>query len=226
MAEHSASLQHVLRLRARLRQGCALLVLAVVALGPARLGVGELPVPITIVGNGWHAGLLLPAAAIHQRLPALQQRFPQAAFYEIGWGDVGFYRATEVSIDLALQAMFDSQGAVMHVVAVPDVPRFVHNADIAQFCVTPAQYQRMADWVAASFVRNAQNAPISAGPGIYGGGEFYHASGRYHLFNTCNRWTAGALQAGGLDVSPRLSLTASRVLYSARWQGQPCPVLP
>ena len=30
MAEHSASLQHVLRLRARLRQGCALLVLAVI----------------------------------------------------------------------------------------------------------------------------------------------------------------------------------------------------
>ena len=74
----------------------------------------------------------------------------------------------------------------------------------------------MAALIANSFARTADGAPIAAGPGIYGDSAFYQATGSYSLINTCNRWTASVLQAGGLDISPRLSLTASSVLRAAR----------
>jgi hypothetical protein len=37
--------------------------------------------------------------------------------------------------------------------------------------------------------------------GIYPFSLFYPATGRFHLFNTCNSWTAQALTATGLGAS-------------------------
>ena len=34
------------------------------------------------------------------------------------------------------------------------------------------------------------------GPSLYGPGWFYRGKDSFHLFNTCNRWTAKALEAG------------------------------
>lgn len=192
------------------------------ALWSSPLASGLMATPITIVANGWHAGLLVPAHAIHPYLPALQQRFPAAQHYEIGWGDVGFYRAKQISVSLALQALFDSQGAVMHVVAVPDVARFTRGSSAVRVCLTPAQLHAMARMVAASFALDGQHQPQSAGPGIYGDSEFYQATGHYSALNTCNRWTASALQTAGVRITPRVSLTAGSVLRAAQQHGEAC----
>ena len=183
-------------------------------------------VKVHIIGNGWHAGLLVPAAAINARLPTLKQRFPAATHYEIGWGDVGFYRAKTVTAGLAMQAMFASQGSVMHVVGVADVPRFLKGSDSASLCVDDAAYQRMASLMADSFARSAQGQPEDAGPGIYGDSQFYIANGRYSALHTCNRWTASVLEAAGISISPRISLTASSVLGAARSSTMACTPSP
>ncbi|MDR0212966.1 MAG: TIGR02117 family protein [Comamonas sp.] len=182
------------------------------------------PFTIHVVGNGWHAGLLLPAQAINARLPLLRQRFPGASHYEIGWGDVGFYRASKVTAGLALEAMFASRGSVMHVVAVTDVPHFLKGSDSAALCIDDAAYQRMASLVADSFARSA-GKPVDAGPGIYGNSQFYIATGSYNALNTCNRWTASILEAAGLAISPRISLTASSVLGAAQRSAMRCEVV-
>ena len=180
-------------------------------------------ISIYVVGNGWHAGLLLPAQAINARLPALRQRFPGADYYEIGWGDVGFYRAKTITAGLALQAMFASKGSVMHVVAVPNVQKFIAGSDLASLCISEAAYQRMAALVADSFTRSeTTSAPIDAGPGIYGNSQFYIGNDRYGALNTCNRWTASVLQAAGISISPRISLTATSVLGAARGSALTC----
>lgn len=198
--------------------GQYLLLCVGTALAPAQASDSHSAPPITvyIVANGWHAGLVVPAQAVNGVLPALEKRFPTASHYEIGWGDIGFYQAKDVTVGLALQAMFASKGAVMHVVAVPDVAKFIQGSDVVPLCVDAASYQRMAALIANSFARTADGAPIAAGAGIYGDSAFYQATGSYSLINTCNRWTATVLQAGGLELSPRLSLTASSVLRAAR----------
>nr|WP_186827600.1 TIGR02117 family protein [Comamonas testosteroni] len=178
-------------------------------------------VEVHVVGNGWHAGLLLPAQAINARLPTLRQRFPGAGYYEIGWGDVGFYRAKSITAGLAVQAMFASQGSVMHVVGVPNVQQFLRGSDTASLCISNDAYQRLATMVADSFARQG-GEPVDAGPGIYGNSQFYIAEGSYSALHTCNRWTAAVLQAAGVSISPRISLTASSVLGAARGSALAC----
>lgn len=190
--------------------------------GPEKQAPTTGPSQIYVVGNGWHAGLLVPAAAINARLPALRQRFPDAKYYEIGWGDVGFYRAKSVTAGLAFEAMFSSRGSVMHVVAVPDVKRFLQGSDTASLCIDDDAYQRMVDQISRSFAQDKSGAPVDAGPGIYGNSQFYIANGSYSALNTCNRWTASALEAAGISIAPRISLTASSVLGAANHSALRC----
>jgi hypothetical protein len=48
--------------------------------------------------------------------------------------------------------------------------------------------------------------PISRG--LRAQSYFYPATGAFHLFNTCNTWTAGILRAGGMEISPAGIITA------------------
>lgn len=200
----------------------AALLCAAAALFSRGTAHGLLTQPIYVVGNGWHAGLLVPAAALQQPLPALAQRFPHAKYYEVGWGDVGFYRARQVTVSLAMEAMFFSKGAVLHVVAVPPTTRIVESSDLVKLCLTPPQIQRMLALISDTFERDAVGAIRSAGPGIYGDSEFYAARGHYSALNTCNRWTASALQTAGVRITPRVSLTAGSVLRAAQQHGEAC----
>ena len=104
----------------------------------------------------------------------------------------------------------------MHVVAVTDVQHFLKGSDSAALCLDEAAYQRMASLVADSFARSASGEPVDAGPGIYGNSQFYIANGSYNALNTCNRWTASVLEAAGITISPRISLTAGSVLGAAQ----------
>jgi hypothetical protein len=36
--------------------------------------------------------------------------------------------------------------------------------------------------------------------------------GRYHLLNTCNKWTAKALYSAGVDISPSITLRSAGVM--------------
>lgn len=182
------------------------------------------PIRIHVISNGWHAGLLLPAQALDARLPGLRERFPTAGHYEIGWGDLGFYQAREITLGLAFEALFASRGSLLHVVGwTGPVEPYLRQADTTSLCVSQAQYTRMVDLIAQAFVLDEAGQPARKGPGLYGDSEFYGAHGRYSLLNTCNRWTATVLEAGGLGIHPRISLTARSVLSAARAQGGACP---
>lgn len=203
-------------------------ILTVAALSGASTAFGadataDSPIRIRVVGNGWHAGLLLPAQAINAQIPSLRERFPNADHYEIGWGDMGFYQAKEVTVGLAIEALFSSKGSLLHVVGLrTPFERFLNGNDVAETCVTRSQYERMSHLIAQAFVHGLDGKPVSVGAGLYGDGQFYKAHGGYSLLHTCNRWTAAVLQAGGMALSPRLSLTANSVLEAVRKNGG-CP---
>jgi uncharacterized protein (TIGR02117 family) len=182
------------------------------------------PHRVYVIGNGWHAGLLLPAGALNVLVPGLQDRFPAATSYELGWGDIGFYQAKQVTVGLAFQALFASKGSVLHVVGIQaPAERFIQGSDAVVACFTEAQLQSMAAQIAETFVRGPDGKAVALGKGIYGDSEFYKAKGRYSAFNTCNRWSAIVLHAGGLPIHTRISLTASSVLSAVRQQGRACP---
>ena len=170
---------------------------------------------VYIVSHGWHTGLIVPAAPLRQALPDLQTRFGDTSYYEIGWGDKGFYQATEVTAGLTLQAMFWSSGAVMHVVSIrADPATHFQHSQVTPLCLNAEQLAGLATFITHSFARGNAGELQALKAGIYGDSQFYAASGRYHLLNTCNSWTAKGLSSAGLGVAPAFKLTAGSVMGS------------
>ena len=193
----------------------------------AHAAAPTLPVlPVHVVNHGWHTGLIVPADSLNRKLPELAHHFGQPAFYEIGWGDQGFYQAPKVTLGLALRALLGSSGTVVHVAAVPIAPHitFPRSARVTS-CLTEVELERLLDFVAHSFQRDATGQhlrPLAAG--LYGHAQFYAGVGHYHILNTCNRWTAQALERAGHPLPPFwLSLTAGTVMQHLAQQRRACP---
>lgn len=168
---------------------------------------------IYVVSHGWHSGLVLPAKTIQMRLPVLKERFGNTPLIEFGWGDKGFYQASEITTGLAFRAMFWSSGSVIHAVAVPaDVKGFFPGSEVRKLCLSDAALTSMLDFIEGSFSRNQQGEIVAMKNGIYGNSQFYDGVGYYHMFNTCNKWTAKGLSSAGMDISPVFKLTAGSIM--------------
>jgi uncharacterized protein (TIGR02117 family) len=188
--------------------------------------IAEEPRPhrLFAVSHGWHVGLVLPAAPLVARLPVLKERFVNARHFEIGWGDKGFYQSEEITANLILQALFSSTGAVMHVVSLPpsaDAPFDTFSgSEVVEFCASERELASLNIFVEQSFLKNTTGQLITLRPGIYGNSQFYEATGRFHMLNTCNKWVAKGLLSMGLDVDPALALTAGNVLSQLKSSGR------
>ncbi|MDP1540407.1 MAG: DUF2459 domain-containing protein [Moraxellaceae bacterium] len=179
-------------------------------------------IPIHVINHGWHVGLVLPAQSLNDLLPDLTQRFSQANYYELGWGDDGFYQSEENSASMAFSALFTSKGAVLHVASIEESPlAYFDRHVVATFCLDAQQLSQLAHFVADSFMLQ-DNELIMREPGRYGDSQFYQATGRYTLMHTCNRWTAEALDQAGMDLPYRFMLTAGSVIRAVRNKGQSC----
>ncbi len=175
------------------------------------------------VSNGWHVGLVVPAGRINALLPDVKKRFEKVSsepaganqnvtHYEIGWGDQGFYEASEITTLIALQAMFNSPGSVVHVVAVNNPAKAFGGSQVSKFCLTEAQLVNLEKYIISSFATNADGSIISRRFGLYGDSQFYHAKGTYHFLNSCNTWVAKALRSAGFNISPTFKLFANQVM--------------
>lgn len=179
---------------------------------------------IYTVSHGWHTGLVVPASKLNQSLPDLARRFGHPAFYELGWGDKGFYQAKEITTELTLQAMFWATGAIIHVVAVPRSPfeSFPHSK-ISGACVSKEELDSLMIFLSNSFIRDESGHIIPLARGIYGDAQFYDGTGRYYLFNTCNKWTAKGLSSAGYDIWPTFKLTADSIMNYLADNPRDCP---
>lgn len=183
------------------------------ALQPPKDMSGPKSVPAFVVNHGWHTGLVVPAADLNSQLPELATRFGAPAYYEIGWGDQGFYQAQEVSVGLALSALFWSSGTVVHIVAVPESPEASFpGSQTKTLCLAAVQIEQLEKFISTSIVRDQAGHIVTLGSGIYGDSQFYAGVGRYSLANTCNMWTAKGLKSAGFDISPALKLTAGSIM--------------
>jgi uncharacterized protein (TIGR02117 family) len=182
---------------------------------------------VFVVNHGLHTGLVVSADEINLLVPGLRERFGNAVYYEIGWGDEGFYQAREISVGLAVQAMFLSHGAIIHIVALPGSPgeSFPKN-EIFDTCLSNEEAASLRAFVASSFAKDPSGHIVPLGRGIYGDSEFFSGTGRYSVLNTCNTWTAEGLANAGMDISPALTFTATSVMRYLREHRQDCTAAP
>lgn len=180
---------------------------------------------IYVVNNGWHTGLIVPATPFKQRFPTLQNRFASANYFEIGWGDKGFYQAKDITASITLKAMLGLSGSIMHIVALTDAPSTYQPKDtIKPMCLSNTQLEQLNQAISSSLALSEQQDVQPLGPGLYGDSEFFAAVGNYYLLNTCNSWTAQRLASAGLPIWSRFKLTASSVMNAiAELPGQCTP---
>lgn len=176
-----------------------------------------------VVGHGWHVGLVIAAEELNPTLPDLEERFGEAEYYELGWGDKGFYQAEEITVGVTLQAIVWSRGAVMHVVALPVSPdEYFPGSDVVDTCLNAEEVESLKRYLSNSFSRDGDSNLVVLKHGIYGDSQFYGGEGRYHLFNTSNKWTAKALKSAGMDISPTFKLTADSVMAFVKKNRNAC----
>ena len=176
---------------------------------------------ISIVNHGWHLGLILPGSELNKAVPELKDRFGEPAYYEVGWGDKGYYQASEVTTGLTVQAMFFSKGAVIHVVAMPESPeKYFEGEPILKTCISDNELAALRKFIASSFARDSSGIILPLKKGIYGDSQFYDGVGRYSLRHTCNNWTAKALRSSGHQLHHPSKLTARSVMQYLKKHGR------
>lgn len=169
---------------------------------------------IYVVSNGWHSGVVLPRAAIDRAgAPPEAADFPRAAWLEFGWGDRRFYQEPDAGMGLALRAGLAPTAATLHVVG-HDLPPDLAYGDVETVALrlSPAGFDGLVRAISDAFDRGGAARARPTGPGLFGDSRFYDAHGRFHLFNTCNTWTARMLRAGGVEIRPGGVVTADDLL--------------
>ena len=202
-----------------------LLVLAILAAGYFGISFekgspwDESGTRILLVDHGYHTGLIFPRSALSDadfNMQALLLQFPDATFFEFGWGEAGFYQGAatiaDVSWSQGAKALLWPSRSVMHVATGGSDPNILYApADPLVILASQAATVRMLSFISDSF---ASLAP--EGPGLYLVSRFYPAKGVYHLAQTCNNWTSQALRAGGFASSPIFASFSAPLLWEIR----------
>ncbi len=158
-------------------------------------------VVIWVASNGWHSSVVVRRADLPPGLVPEAADFPDALFLGFGWGDAAYFPDPDPGLGTTLRAALRPTPAVLHLTGLRRPPRVVFLAEeIIDLTLSEDGFRELADFLDAEFKRGGAKRVASLAPGLYSFSRFYPANGEFHLFNTCNSWTARALRRGGLAV--------------------------
>ncbi len=176
---------------------------------------------IFVVRQPWHTGIVVLSADVPANAWLARRDFPDAAYLEVGWGDRAYYQAADPGVWLGLRALFWPTPGVLHVAAFNGpVERTFGSTEILELRVSARGLARLVEVVRDSHELDASGRPIALGPGLYGASRFYASREKFHLFKTCNVWTASVLLEAGIAVSPGLAFSASNLMTQLRPSGR------
>ncbi|MGR3637273.1 MAG: DUF2459 domain-containing protein [Shimia sp.] len=153
--------------------------------------------PIWVFDHGYHAGLTLSRETLltfgGDKSQSWLSQFPDADWFEFGWGDSGFYFEVptfdDVTLGIAAKALFLLSDSVVHIATGAGSPWDVFTqSEGVEIPVTDEALEQIV-----AFVESGAQSSVPLGPGLYGVSAFYEGKGKYHLFQTCNSWVSQAL---------------------------------
>lgn len=172
---------------------------------------------IFLVSHGWHAGIVFSRAEIRGEAWQVPGNFSHDQYLEVGWGDRDFYQAPGPHPGIILNAALLPTASVLHIVGFDEpVPDFFPSSEVIAIELSSTGFERLSRTIAANFARDKAGKVSSLGPGLYGNSRFYPSVENYHLFNTCNVWTARGLRSAGLPVAPARALTVESLMAQVR----------
>ncbi|MBL6953205.1 MAG: DUF2459 domain-containing protein [Alphaproteobacteria bacterium] len=205
-----------------------LIQLTVLLLGLSLAGCGGMPATpqtsqatdqpaVWVMSNGWHSDIIVRRADIPpDRIPEITA-YPKAQYFAFGWGDALYYPARSPDFEMAIQAIATPTAAVMHLTAFSTTPESYYlKAEVLRLPITAPGLQALIQYIHDGFQRGSNKRALKTGPGLYRDSGFYPATGRFHLFNTCNTWTARGLMRAGLPIGLSRSIQAEALMRELR----------
>jgi len=163
------------------------------------------PHTIFVTSNRWHTGIVITANSFTQEQVPEVADLAGAQYLEFGWGDQTYYPAERPTLGAAFTAAFVPTPAVLHMAARDRPPTHLGSeGEVIAVSLTGAGHERLINFISAAFDRSGDERAKTVAPGLYPNSYFYPAHGTFHMFNTCNTWTARALAAAGIPVSTRV----------------------
>ena len=176
---------------------------------------------IYLVSHGWHAGIVLRHADIPADLWPENVDFPYAELLEVGWGDKQYYQTPDAHFGITLRAALWPTSSVLHIVGFNGaVTAYYSSSEIIEIKLGEPGFELLSRYIAASFARDESGQALPLGRGLYGNSRFYLSRESYHLLNTCNVWTARALRAASMPITPSFSITVEQLMDQAQTFGK------
>lgn len=171
---------------------------------------------IYVIQRTMHLGLVLPTAEFSRAQWPVSDEVLQWKYVELGWGDEKIYRSqwNQQTMMLQLRALAVPTNAVLLYLgynAEPESLPFYQK--VFKYRVSGEAFARLLGYIRESHQQDASGnfelvekermVPVF----------FYAATGQYIRTNTCNTWTAGALESAGIISPPKKApVTAKQVL--------------
>jgi uncharacterized protein (TIGR02117 family) len=174
----------------------------------SELDQGKGEVKMFVQSNGVHTDVCFPVKSEWFDWTTFIDtcNYPQNSAFKyvaIGWGDKGFFLDTPTWSDLktstAISAIFLPSPCAMHVEYKSTMP--IVGEMVSEEHISSENYLGMIEYVKASFLLKDDKPIFIPGTSYWGTDHFFEANGNYHMLNTCNSWTNGALKAGGLKTA-------------------------
>jgi len=110
---------------------------------------------------------------------------------------------------------------VLHIVGFNGaVTAYYSSSEIIEIKLSEPGFELLSRYIAASFARDGSGQALPLGRGLYGNSRFYLSRESYHLLNTCNVWTARALRAASVPITPAFSITVEQLMAQAEAFGK------
>ena len=174
---------------------------------------------IHIVNHGWHTGIIVKRSQVKPYLTALKNEFLNDHYLEIGWGDANFYQSGGNNYSHGLTALLWPTDSVLHIVGFSETPveKFLFS-ELVELKISEKGFQNLLKFINSSFFLAAASTSERLSLGLYGKSWFFKSKLSYHMFNTCNHWTAEAIRETGFPISTFYTITAGNVIYQLKKQ--------
>ena len=189
---------------------------------PIVSGNGEY-IEVFIVQQALHTGIVFRMADVDTEIWPESIDFKEHEWIDVGWGDYEYYQSPDEDPWLAFKAIAMPTSAVLRVDGFSISPdRYYGNSPRLRFCFSREQFDQLCRTIHLTYLRDELGNPQVSGRGF--GLKFYAATGKYHLFNTCNTWVASMFSKAGFQIKSGGVITSGQ-LFNAL-SGNVCKDLP
>ena len=163
-------------------------------------------IPLIIHGDGFHTELYLPVedSILHHNWfsflkdSLIFEKHGHNKYVNFGWAEEDWSIAgsqEKTHILMAFETLlWPWNNSIMHV-QMMDTTHALKNPFTERRMLTVPQYQKLVKFIKGGFVIKNERPVIRSYQGYYGYDYFFSSRRKYNAFNTCNQWTADALDA-------------------------------